>query len=114
MARTSQGYRYETLVAEIQKSYGISQRKAKFLARQETSLLMSKFKQVRYQEAGSNEYIWDCVAGSSAHPVRHFHLLNRGKIFRWDTGAPINANGDRKNPGQDYNCRCFAKPIIRF
>lgn len=112
--RSFAGYRYETLVAEIEKSYGVSQRKAKFLARQETSLLMAKFKQVRYQEAGSDEYIWGCVAGSANHPVRHYHLLNKGKKFRWDTGAPINAAGDKKNPGQDYNCRCFPRPIVRF
>lgn len=114
MERTTQGYRYETLIGEIEKSYGVSQRKAKFLARQETSLLMAKFKQVRYQEVGSQEYIWGCVTGTAQHPVRHYHLLNKGKTFRWDTGAPINAAGVRKNPGQDYNCRCFARPIVRF
>jgi SPP1 gp7 family putative phage head morphogenesis protein len=114
MERAAKGLRYEGLVKEIESSYGVSQRKAKFLARQETSLLMTKFRQVRYQEAGSDEYIWTCVSGSSAHPVRHYHRLNDGKIFRWDTGAIVNARGDRKNPGQDYNCRCTARPIVRF
>lgn len=112
--RSFAGYRYETIVKEIERSYGVSQRKAKFLARQETSLLMTKFKQVRYEEAGSKEYIWGCVAGSTNHPVRHYHKQNEGKKFRWDTGAPINERGERKNPGQDYNCRCFAKPIVKF
>lgn len=114
LERSFAGYRYESLIGEIEKSYGVSQRKAKFLARQETNLLMAKFTQVRYQAVGSEEYIWGCVEGSAAHPVRHYHLLNKGKTFRWDRGAPINAKGERKNPKQDYNCRCFARPIIRF
>lgn len=112
--RSGAGLRYEGLVKEIEQSYGVSQRKAKFLARQETSLLMTKFKQVRYQEAGSDEYIWTCVAGSAAHPVRHYHQLNNGKKFSWSIGAVVNARGDMKNPGQDYNCRCTARPIVRF
>lgn len=114
MEKAYSGHRYEAIVSEIQASYGVSQRKAKFLARQETNLLMAKFKQVRYQEAGSDEYIWGCVAGSANHPVRHFHRLNEGKRFRWSVGAPINERGERKNPGQDYNCRCFARPIVKF
>lgn len=120
--RSYAGYRYEGMVKEIQQSYGVSQRKAKFLARQETSLLMTKFKQVRYQAAGSNEYIWGCVKMPHQHrgakykpgDVRYYHGLNEGKTFKWSEGAVVNANGEKKNPGQDYGCRCFARPIVRF
>lgn len=116
------GYRYETVVSEIERSYGVSYNKAKFLARQETSLLMTKFKQIRYQDAGSEEYIWGCVKmphqqkGVPASPgdVRYFHGIHEGKKFRWDTGAVVNERGEKKNPGQDYNCRCFARPVVRF
>lgn len=120
--RTMAGLRYESLIEEIEKSYGVSYNKAKFLARQETSLMMAKFKQVRYEEAGSQEYIWGCVKmthQSKNGPyrdgeVRYYHGINEGKKFRWDTGAVVNKEGERKNPGQDYGCRCFAKPIVRF
>lgn len=117
-----EGQRYEGLAKTIQKSYGVSQNKAKFLARQETSLLMTKYKQTRYQDAGSNEYKWVC----RKHPkdtspnqhtpgnVRYYHGLNDGKTFSWSEGAPINEKGERKNPGQDYNCYCTAVPIVRF
>lgn len=111
------GNRYESAVKTIQRSYGVSENKAKFLARQETSLLMTKFKETRYVEAGVKEYRWGCVAGSKLHPVRPWHKSLEGKVFRWDdppittkAGEPIRRN----NPGQDYNCRCFAKPIVRF
>jgi len=108
------GGRYEALVDEIKRSYGVSHNKAKFLARQETSLMVTKFKQIRYQAAGSDEYIWTCVAGSKDHPVRPLHKALDGKRVRWDTGAVCTPNGERKNAGQDYGCRCYARPIINL
>jgi SPP1 gp7 family putative phage head morphogenesis protein len=115
--RAFQGDRREGAVKTIQDSYGVSANKAKFLARQETSLLMTKFKETRYLDAGVKEYIWGCVAGTARHPVRPSHKILEGKIFRWDAPPVTTAPGEpqrRNNPGQDYNCRCFAKPIVRF
>jgi SPP1 gp7 family putative phage head morphogenesis protein len=111
------GNRHEALVTTIQDSYGVTARKAKFLARQETSLLMTKFKESRYTDSGVTEYVWACVAGSPNHPVRPSHKILEGKTFSWDD-PPITTAPDeparRNNPGQDYNCRCFAKLIVRF
>jgi SPP1 gp7 family putative phage head morphogenesis protein len=116
------GNRYESAVKTIQKSYGVSTNKAKFLARQETALLMAKFKETRYKDAGINEYRWECVNGSANHPVRPQHkklaeLSKAGKIFKWDDPPVTTEPGQperRNNPGEDYNCRCFAKPVVRF
>lgn len=108
------GNRYENLAKTIQESYGVSQSKAKFLARQETSLMMTKFKETRYVSAGVKEYEWGCVSGSAAHPVRPMHKNLQGKTFRWDNPPVVNEKGERKNPGQDFGCRCFAKPVIHF
>lgn len=111
------GNRYESMVKTIQASYGVSVDKAKFLARQETSLLMTKYKESRYLDAGVKEYRWGCVAGSKLHPVRPAHKRLEGKIFRWDNPPITTEPGQpqrRNNPGQDYNCRCFARPVVRF
>lgn len=111
------GGRHEELVDEIQSSFSVSRNKAKFLARQETSLLMTKFKQDRYEDAGVNYYIWKTVAGSKNHPVRPWHKALENKKFKWSDppittkpGEPIRKN----NPGQDYNCRCYAIPVVNF
>lgn len=110
------GSRYSNLVEAIQKSYGVTEGKAKFLARQETSLLMTKLKEVRYTEANVNHYKWTCVAGSANHPVRLSHKILDGKIFSWND-PPITTAPDepqrRNNPGQDYNCRCYAIPVLK-
>lgn len=112
-----QSDRYESMFDQIQKSYDVSRNKAKFLARQETSLLMTKLKETRYQDAGVNEYKWGCVAGSKNHPVRTWHKALEGKIFTWNNPPITTKPGEpvrRNNPGQDYNCRCFAIPVVRF
>lgn len=108
------GARYETLFNKIQKSYDVTAKKAKFLARQETNLLMTKFKEARYTDVGVNEYKWGCVSGTAKHPVRPMHRSLEGKVFRWDSPPITASNGARNNPGEDFNCRCFAKPIVKF
>ena len=56
------GNRYGSAIQTIKKSYDVTQNKAKFLARQETGLLMAKFKELRYSEIGVKEYKWRCPA----------------------------------------------------
>jgi SPP1 gp7 family putative phage head morphogenesis protein len=112
--RALSGFRSESAIQEIQKSYGVSYNKAKFLARQETSLALSAFRETRYKSVGLNKYKWKCVAGSPLHPVRSMHKIHDGKIFSWDKPPVVNDKGDRKNPGEDYNCRCVAIPIVEF
>lgn len=118
------GNRNESLVKIIQKSHQSSIKKAQFLARQETRLLLTKYKQTRYESAGVNEYRWGIsnnpIAPSATSPwikgqVRHDHGMLAGKKFRWDTPPITNTlTGARNNPGQDFNCRCYAIPIVKF
>jgi SPP1 gp7 family putative phage head morphogenesis protein len=116
------GNRREAAIKQITESYGVSANKAKFLARQETRLLLTKYKQVRYEEAGVHWYRWGIVnqpiqakgAPYVKGQVRHDHGVLAGKVFRWDD-PPITdtQTGARNNPGQDYNCRCYARPIVK-
>lgn len=117
------GNRNEVAVKIIKDSYDVSINKAKFLARQETRLLLTKFKQTRYEEAGVEEYKWG-ISNNSIQAkgapfikgqVRHDHGALEGKTFKWNNPPVTNTiTGARNNPGQDFNCRCFAIPIVRF
>jgi len=112
-----QGNRRESIEALVKTRYDVSKSKAKFLARQETSLLMAKFHETRYKSAGIEEYKWVAVPGTKLHPTRPAHKALDGKTFRWDDPPITTAPGEpirRNNPGQDYNCRCSARPIVRF
>ncbi len=117
-----EGRRYGDVIKTIERSYGVSANKAKFLASQETRLAVNKFKEARYVEAGIHEYTWCCVTGTKLHPVREYHQrLNdekgpdgKKKIRRFDDPPVTDKNGNRNNPGEDYNCRCYARAVIRF
>lgn len=104
------GGRAEGLVKVLEENYGVATRKAKFLARQETALLMSKFQETRYSDMGIKKYRW-----STAHDekVRKDHKALDGKIFAFDL-PPVTdrRSGARNNPGQDFNCRCVAIPLF--
>lgn len=111
------GERRSALQIAIRKSFNVTDRKAKFLARQETALLTAKLKEERYKAAGVNQYIWKCVAGSKLHPVRPSHKVLDGKVFSFDDPPVTTMPGEperRNNPGEDYNCRCYAKPLVKI
>ncbi len=107
-----EGYRFDKLLDQIRHRYGVTASKAKFLARQETALFMSKYQQQRYLDAGVRRYRW-----STSHDerVRTSHAALDGKVYSWDDppntagpGVPPRFN----NPGGDYNCRCVAIPLL--
>ena len=108
------GNRYDTLAKEIKESFNVTENKAKFLARQESMLMLTAYKQARYEQAGSESYIWQCVVGSPKHPVRPMHKIHDRKEYRWDAPPVIDEKGNRGHPGTAYNCRCVSRPVIRF
>lgn len=119
------GNRYDALTKIIVKSFGETEKKAKFLARQETNLMMSKFNETRYTDAGIHEYKWGCVKmphdktpqQHTLGNVRYSHGILEGEIFRWDNPPEVTPPNSKKprheNPGEDYGCRCFAIPVLR-
>jgi len=99
-----------TLVQAIVDEFGVTESKARFLSKQETSLFTAKFREITYKEVGITKYRW-----SSSHDsrVRKEHAELDGKIFEWDNPPITNEKGDRNNPGEDFGpCRCVAIGII--
>ena len=110
MDNTIAGFRAENLIKGIEEEEGVNYRKARFLAKQETSLLTSKYREIRYTENGINYYTW-----STSHDerVRKRHRELNGKIFRFDHPPVVDIHHMRRaNPGEDFNCRCVAIPVI--
>jgi SPP1 gp7 family putative phage head morphogenesis protein len=113
------GDRADELEKIIESSFGVAKRKAKFLARQESMLMLTAFKESRYKEIGIDSYKWRCVTGTPAHPTRPTHkALNdrslKGEVFQFSNPPIDDKDGSRHNPGQNYNCRCVAVPIVKF
>jgi SPP1 gp7 family putative phage head morphogenesis protein len=79
---------------------------AKFIARDQYAKLNGNLNRVRQSNLGVTEYIWVTVGDDR---VRESHKAHNGKTFRWDS-PPLNTG----HPGQDYQCRCIAQPIIEI
>lgn len=119
------GERYDFLVDFIRKKKDISLRKAKFLAKQETNLISSEYRQSRYEEAGVKYYQWST---SGLPTVRESHKVMNRKFCKFDDPTVYadslkavkegkwksrrNIGGVELHPQQDYNCNCMAKPVL--
>lgn len=99
-----QGLRFTEISKGIQKSFGITRRRATLIARDQTTKLNASLTKLRQQEVGVEEYIWQT---SGDERVRPTHRANDGKKFRWDTPPKITGH-----PGHDVNCRCVARPVL--
>lgn len=106
------GNRTDKLAKVIQSEFGVSKRKAAFLAEQETSLLVAKYRESRYKRIGSRRYMW--ITGKDSR-VRPDHARLHKQVFFWDQPPITNtATGARNNPGEDFGCRCRARPILNI
>jgi SPP1 gp7 family putative phage head morphogenesis protein len=103
---TTQGRTASSMIKQIQKQGKVTTRRAKLIARDQSSKLNSALNQQRQKNLGVEEYIWR-TAGDSR--VREDHNSKNGKIFRWDSPP-----ADTGHPGQDIQCRCVAQPIINI
>lgn len=104
------GVRTRELSEIIQRHKGITDRKAKFLARQETKLLISEYQRNRFKQAGVTRYRWSTNIDGRERP---WHKKLNGQIFSWDEPPIIDERtGERGHPGQAFNCRCVAIPLV--
>lgn len=111
MDLTAKGYRADKVRDMLRTEYNISLRRARFIARQETSLAVSAYRQTRYTEAGINSYRWQT---SKDERVRDDHKKLDGRVFSWDEPPVVDTRtGRRGHPGQDFGCRCLARPLIK-
>ena len=104
------GYNRESLQRTIMDEYGVSEGKARFLARQETSLFMSELRRERYLDAGYEYYRWRCTMDERSRPM---HKALDGRVFMFGDPPITDERGNRNEPGEDFNCRCVAIPLTK-
>lgn len=96
----------KTLAKKIQEIGKVSEKRAKFIARDQTAKLVSTMNRERNLALGIESYKWRT---SKDERVRPNHRSKEGKTFRWDDPPE-----DTGHPGMDFNCRCTASPIMKF
>ena len=98
-------------IYRLAKTYqGISNRRAKTIARDQTQKAVSSFTQARAEQLGFEYYEW-VTAGDERVSKEHYHL--NGRVYRYDTPtAKIDSYGNVGHPSQRVNCRCIAVSVI--
>lgn len=103
------------IAKEIQRSGEVAESRAKLIARTEVARTAAKLTEARAQSVGSTHYIWRTVGDSDVRPG---HKAMNGKVFAWNDPPMVNEGDDkhpnwiRHHPGEIWNCRCYAEPIL--
>lgn len=97
------GERWETMRDALLERGSVSLSRANLIARDQTLKLNGAITQTTQQAAGVDRYIWTT---SRDERVRKAHIALDKQVFSW--AAPPEPG----HPGQDYQCRCIAMPIL--
>lgn len=96
----SQGYDLEKLTNKLQESYGVTHRRAAFIARDQSNKAKAVIENVRRQELGITTAIWQ-HSGAGKEP-RPSHVAANGKVFELAKGMFL--DDEWVLPGQAINC----------
>lgn len=85
----------------------VSESRAELIARDQTLKFNAGINRIRQVNAGIERYVW-----STSHDerVRPEHAELDGQVFSWS--SPPQLENGPLHPGQDYNCRCVALPLL--
>lgn len=86
---------------DLAERYGITQRHANLIARDQIGKLNGQLNEERQTALGVTGYIWRTSMDSR---VRDEHEEREGQAFEW------NDPPDDGNPGEPIQCRCYAEP----
>lgn len=104
------GARVETLAKRIQEATDTGEGHARLLARDQTLRLYGQVTQERHRAAGVAEYVW---RASRDERVRRRHRELDGTRQKYSEPPVVDeASGRRAHPGDDFQCRCTADPIL--
>lgn len=113
MRSITTGRGLQDLVPFIKNHEGVTLRRARIIANDQTRKAFSNINFVRMENVGIQEYEWLHSAGGQK--PRKLHERMSGNIYRIDTPPIIDERtGQRGKPGDLINCRCRAVPVIKF
>lgn len=101
------------LVPYLEKHEGITKRRARMIAADQTRKAYSALNKGRMDKAGIAKFEWRHTGGSNE--PRKLHQSYNGQVFKLDDPPIIDEKtGERGLPSQAINCRCRMIPVIAF
>lgn len=103
----------QDLVPFIKQREGITIRRARFIARDQTRKVYAALGREQTKSAGLTQFEW-VHTGRGKEP-RELHVHLSGKIFSYDDPPVIDQKtGQRGFPAELPNCGCIERPILKF
>lgn len=97
----------------IKQHEGVTKRRAKNIALDQTRKAYNAINKARMQGLGVGKFEWIHTGGSQK--PRQDHIDMSGNIYSFDDPPVIDERtGERGIPGQAPNCRCTMRPILDF
>lgn len=110
MRSVQQGGDLSKLTKGIRKEYGVTQRRAELIARDQNNKATSAMNKARRIELGLIEAIWlHSHAGKKPRPT---HVAMNGKKFDIRKGMYDSHEKRYVQPMELINCRCKSKPVV--
>lgn len=110
MRSVAQGRDVGMLTKDLQDAYGVSFRRAAFIARDQNNKATATINRVRQTELGITKAVW-LHSGGGNHP-RPEHVGWDGKTYDVAKGMWSKVDGAWVYPGTAINCRCVSKSIV--
>jgi SPP1 gp7 family putative phage head morphogenesis protein len=103
----------EDIVPALEKYEGVTLRRARNIALDQTRKAYNNVNKGRMQAIGVKKFQW-VHSGGGQHP-RELHLELDGNVYSFDELPIIDERtGERGIPGQAINCKCTMIPVIEF
>lgn len=103
----------ESLLEHLQKIKGISDRRARTIARDQTHKALANLIKAKAMHYGAEYYIWDTAKDERVSTGYGGHRQLQGRIYRYDKpSAVIDKSGTIGHTGQRVNCRCLSLSIF--
>ncbi len=114
----------ERVVKDLMKIEGMTERRAKGIAGDQTSKVYTDINTQRMSAAGVEKFRWDHSSISEKGHFRQSHVDRNGKLYLVkgspkelynEDGSDANAevkDADRGKPGYAYKCRCRMAPVV--
>lgn len=110
MAASSRGRDAAYLKQELLKIDGITQNRAKLIARDQLNKVTSVLNAAKQANLGIQKSLWK--HSNAGKTPRQSHVQANNKVYLISEGCLI--DGEYIYPGQLINCRCYSAPILEF
>ena len=104
------GHDLGRMTEEMEKSFGVTERRAAMISRDQTNKATQNLSRQRLMDYGVTKGKWQ--HSSAGNTYRESHVEMDGEIYDLDEGCYDPDYGDYIQPAELVNCHCFCVPVI--